>query len=162
MALVVPWDAPEAVVDLYSDGVVKLDTVLDVIGLTGRRPGAAYKVRVLQGRDVRSVCALVPDSRVLERGFHDVTIVDMGDLPEPSVSMDELSLIHRPWPVTVLRHMVCLQQDLDTMRTEANKHFRNTRPGDCSYCGKWIKCDMHRHVATYHLDLSQLWRCPVS
>ena len=37
-----------------------------------------------------------------------------------------------------------------------------SRPGDCSHCGKWIKCDMYRHVATYHLDLGQLWRCPVS
>ena len=36
--LVVPWDVPEAVVDLDSDGVVKLHTVPDVIGLTGREP----------------------------------------------------------------------------------------------------------------------------
>ena len=35
--LVVPWDAPEAVVDLHSDGVMYLDTVPDVIGLSGRR-----------------------------------------------------------------------------------------------------------------------------
>ena len=55
--LVVPWDAPEAVVD----GVMDLDTVPDVIGLTGRRPGSAV-CRILQGRDVRSVRALVPDS----------------------------------------------------------------------------------------------------
>ena len=34
--------------------------------------------------------------------------------------------------------------------------------GKCSYCHKWIKCDMYCHVATYHLDLAQLWRCPVS
>ena len=46
--LVVPWDAPEAVVDLYSDRVMELDTVPDVLGLIGRRPGAAV-VRVLQG-----------------------------------------------------------------------------------------------------------------
>ena len=44
---------------------------------------------------MRSVRALVPDSRGLEQNFHDVTIVDMGDLPESSVSMDELSLLHR-------------------------------------------------------------------
>ena len=31
---------------------------------------------------------------MLERGFHDMTIVDIGDLPKPSVSMDELSLLH--------------------------------------------------------------------
>ena len=29
-------------------------------------------------------------------------------------------------------------------------------------CGKWIKCDMYRHVSTFHLDLGQLRRCPVS
>ena len=45
---------------------------------------------------MRSVCVLVLDSRGLERNFHDVAIVDMGDLPESSVSMDE---------PTVLRHM---------------------------------------------------------
>ena len=146
-------------VDLHSDGVMDLDTVPDVIGLTGRRPGAAV-CRILQVRDVRSVRVLVPDSRGLERDFHDVTIVDIDDLPESSVSMDELSLLRRQWPPTVLRHMVWLQQDLDTMHAEAKKRFRNTRPGKGSYCDKWIKCDMYRHVATYHLDLAQLWRCP--
>ena len=112
--LVVPWVAPEAVVDLHLDGAMDLDTVPDIIGLTGRQPGAAV-TRVLQGRDVRGVCALVPDPRVLERGFHDVTIVDMGVLPEPPVSMDELSLLRRQWPPTVLHHMVWPQQDLDAM-----------------------------------------------
>ena len=111
---------------------------------------------------MRSVRASVPDPRVLERGFHDVTIVDMGDLPESSVSIDELSLLRRQWPPTVIRPMGWLQQDLDTMRAEAKKRFRNTQPGNCSYSDKWIKCDMYRHVATYHLDLGQLWRCPVS
>ena len=159
--LVVPWDAPEAVVDLHSDILRDLEIVPDVIGLTGRRPEAAV-CRILQGRDVRSVCVLVPDSRGLERNFHDVTIVDMGDMPEVSVSLDDLSMLRRQWPATVLRHMVWLQQDLDTMRAEAIKRFRNVRPGKCSECHKWIKCDMYRHVATYHLDLAQLWRCPVS
>ena len=124
--LVVPWDAPEAVVDLQSDGVMGLEMVPDVIGLTGRRPGATV-CRILQGRDVRSVCVLVPDSRGLEQDFHDVTIVDMGDLPESPVSMDELSLLRRQWPPTVLRHMVWLQQDLDMMRAEAKKRFRNAQ-----------------------------------
>ena len=47
------------------------------------------------------VCALIPDPRVLERGFHDVTIVDMGDSPESSVSLDDLSLLRLQWPVTL-------------------------------------------------------------
>ena len=32
----------------------------------------------------------------------------------------------------------------------------------CKYCGKVIRCNMYRHVARLHLDLAQLWRCPVS
>ena len=88
--LVVPWDAPEAVIDFHSDGVMDLGTIPDVIGLAGRQLGAAV-CRILQGRDVRSARALVSDSRGLEQNFHDVTIVDMGDLPESSVSLDELS-----------------------------------------------------------------------
>ena len=159
----VPWNAPEAVVHLHSDGVVELDldTVPDVLGLTGRWPDAAV-ILVLQGRDARNVCALIPDPRVMERGFHDATIVDMGDSPEPSLSLDDLSQLRSQWPVTVLRSMVWLPQDLDNMRVVAKKRFRTSRPGNCFTCGKWIKCDMYRHVAIYHLDLGQLWQCPVS
>ena len=101
VTLEVPWNALEAIVHLHSDGVVDLDTVPDVLGLTGQQLEAAV-VRVLQGRDERSVRALVPDPRVLERGFHDVAIVDMGDLPEPSVSLDDISLLRLQWPVTVV------------------------------------------------------------
>ena len=51
-------------------------------GLLGARWPEAAVVRVLQGRDVCSVRALIPDPRVLERGFHDVTLVDMEDSAE--------------------------------------------------------------------------------
>ena len=65
-------------------------------------------ILVLQGRDERNVRALIPDPRVMEQGFHDVTIVDMGDSPEPSLSLDYLSQLRLQWPVTVLRSMVWL------------------------------------------------------
>ena len=64
----------------------------DVLGLCGRRPGVAL-VRVMQGCDDRSVRALVTDPRVLDRGFHDVTIVDMEDTAKPAVSEADLSLL---------------------------------------------------------------------
>ena len=142
--LVFPWDAPEAVVDLQSEGMVDLGTIPDVTGLVGRQPGAAG-CRVLQGRDTGSVRVRVPDSLGLEQNFHDMTIVDMGDLPEPSVSFNELSMLHRKWPPAILHHMVWLQHNLEVMCAEAKKRFRSTRPGSCSYCGTWIKCDMYRH-----------------
>ena len=49
--LYVPWDAPEAVVDIHSEGVVLLGSIPDVVGLVGRRPDATGS-RILQGRDV--------------------------------------------------------------------------------------------------------------
>ena len=79
--LLVPWDAPNAVVDISSEGVVPLRYIPDVIGLVGRREGAAES-RVLQGRDVRSVRVLVPDPQGMDQNFRDATIVDMGDVPE--------------------------------------------------------------------------------
>ena len=89
--------------DVSSAGVVPLRNVPDVIGLVGRREGAVEN-RVLQGRDARSVRVLVPDCRGLDQNFHDVTIVDMGDLPESHVSLPELSTLIHKWPPAVINH----------------------------------------------------------
>ena len=120
--LKVPWNAPEAYVQLHSDGVFDLEkTVPDVLGLCGQRPDVAV-VPVLQGCDARSVRALIPDPRVLERGFHDVTIDDMEDTAEPAVSEADLCLLRRQWPVTVVQSMTWLQNELDIMLAAAEKH----------------------------------------
>ena len=159
--LFVPWNATEAVVDIQSEGVVPLGSVPDVVGLVGHRPDATGS-HILRGRDVRSICVLVPDARGLDHNFHDVTIVDMGDEPEASVSLPELSALREQWPPSFFRHMMWLQQDLELMRVDAKKRFRQTKPTPCVYCGRVIKCDIKRHVAKFHLDLAQLWQCPVS
>ena len=108
--LYITWGAPEAVVDISSEGVVPLRNVPDVIGLVSHREGAAES-HVLQGRDIRSVgllrqyacvrvpslgvfsTVLVPDCRGVDQNFHDVTIVDMGEVPESSASIPELSAL---------------------------------------------------------------------
>ena len=77
--LCIPWDAPEAVVDINSAEVVTLGSLPDKVGLFGRRKDAAVS-RILQGRDSRIVRFLVPDAR------GDVTIVDMDDEREPMVT----------------------------------------------------------------------------
>ena len=99
--LYVPWDALEVVVDISREGVVPLRNVPDVIGLVGRRAGAA-ECRVLQGRDIRSVRVLVPDCRGVDQNFHDVTIMDMGEVPESSVFIQELSTLSQQWPPVVI------------------------------------------------------------
>ena len=155
--LYVPWDALEAVVDVSSASVVPLRSVPDVIGLVGRREGAAESC-VLQGRDTHSVRVLVPDCRGLDQNFPDVTIVDMGDVPESHISLPELSTLIQQWQLAVINHMGWRQRELEEMRAVAKTRYRQSRPS-CTFCG--IKCDMYRHVARCHLDLAQLWRCPV-
>ena len=75
--LCVPWDAPEAVVDINLVGVVPLGSVPDKVGLFSRRKEAAAS-RILQDRDSRSIRFLVLYARGIDQKFHDVTIVDMG------------------------------------------------------------------------------------
>ena len=65
--------------DLSAKCTVPLRDVQDVFGMYGRRKGATES-RILQGRDARSVRVLVPDCCGLEENFHDITVVDMGEL----------------------------------------------------------------------------------
>ena len=160
--LYLPWDAPEAVVDVSSADVVPMRGVPDVIGLVGRRDNAVES-RVLQGRDARSVRVLVPDCRGLDdQNFHNVAIVDMGDLPESHVSMPELSDLMHKWPPAVINHMMWRQRELDEMRKAAKVKYRQSHLSPSTFCGTLIRCDMYRPVARCHLELAQLWRCPGS
>ena len=102
--LYVPWDVPEMAIYLSSSGTVPLRNVPDVFGMSGRCDSTTES-RILQGRDARSVRVLVPDCRGLDQHFHDVTVVDMGDLPVSQVSIPELSELARRWPPAVIMHM---------------------------------------------------------
>ena len=159
--LCIPWDAPEAVVDIDSAELVSLGSFPDKVGLFGRRKDAAVS-RILAGRDSRSVRFLVPDRRVVDRGYHDVTVVDMEDEREPMVVKEDMKRLRELWPVKVFDHMKWYQQDLELMRKSAKKEYSQTRPMPCRFCGKVIRVDMYHLVARLHLDLVQLWRCPIA
>ena len=81
-------------VTLNSDRIYELETtcVQDVLGLRARRPGAAA-VKIMTGCDSRSVRVLVLDVKVLDRGFHDVTLLDMDDVEGPDASVADLSIL---------------------------------------------------------------------
>ena len=69
----------------------------------------------------------------------------------------------RPRSQSPLRQsLTWMQTELDRLRTESKQCYQASSAAACSYCGKWIKFDMHRHVSTFHLELGQLWCCPVS
>ena len=159
--LCVPWDAPEAVVDMNSTDLISLGPFPDKVGLVGRRKDAAMS-RIMKGRDCRSVRFVVPDVHLVDRGFHDVTVVDMGDDREPTIVLQDMTRLRELWPVEVFDQMKSRQQDLELMRKSAKKNYQQVRPMPCRFCGKVIRVDMYRHVARLHLDLVQLWRCPIA
>ena len=51
---------------------------------------------------------------------------------------------------------------MEQLRKAAKGKYRQKHPAPCTFCGTLIKCDMYRHVARHHLELAQLWQCPVS
>ena len=159
--LCVPWDAPEAVVDIDSTELISLGSFPDKVGLFGRRKEAAVS-RIMAGRDSRSVRFVVPDGRIVDRGYHDVTVVDMEEEREPMVVLSDMTRLRELWPVEVFDHMKWYQLDLELLRKSAKKDYQQTRPMPCRFCGKVIRVDMYRHVARLHLDLVQLWRCPIA
>ena len=118
--------------------------------------------RIMAGRDSRNVRFVVPDGRIVDRGYHDVTVVDMEEEREPMVVLSDMTRLRELWPVEVFDHMKWYQQDLELLRKSAKKDYQQTRPMPCRFCGKVIRVDMYRHVARLHLDLVQLWRCPIA
>ena len=66
------------------------------------------------------------------------------------------------WPPAIFNHMKWFQHDIDLMRKSAKREFSQERPMPCRFCGKVIRVNMYRHVARLHLDLVQLWICPIA
>ena len=102
--------------------------------------------RIIAGRDSRSVRFVVPDGRLVDRGYHDVTVVDMEEEREPMVVLSDMTRIRELWLVEVFDHMKRHQQDLELLRKSAKKDYQQTRPMPCRFCGKVIRVDMYRHV----------------
>ena len=73
-----------------------------------------------------------------------------------------LTAVVLEWPRTFLTFMSRYQFDLDQMRNECRERFGSTQSEACSICGKHIQKNLGRHAALYHIELAQLWRCPVT
>ena len=86
---------------------------------------------------------------------------DMEEEDLPFVATSELSYLRRVWPKTLFMFMSRYQHDLERMRKECKERFGCTQSGNCTHCGRYIQRDLDKHIALYHLELAQLWRCPV-
>ena len=145
--------------DVRSENLYELvPDIPDVMGLRVFRPDAAA-VKVMSVRDSRCIRVVTPDDVVC--GYHEILLHDMGEEELPFVSLSELDYLRHIWPRAIFAFITRYQQNLELKRKECKERFGCTQSGNCTHCGKYIQMDLGKHIAFYHLELAQLWRCPV-
>ena len=146
------WNVPESIVTLNVPGVVILDTstVLDVIrhGCYLGEPRTVFRSLYRTTKRPHGGSMMSPSwiwlvrwAFCLQGGVERIT-----------------AAVARP----LVARMSKGQTDLELMRHDCKARFWSHPTGCCPYSGRNIKHDMASHVPSFHLDLGQLWRCPVS
>ena len=111
--------------------------------------------------DSRCVRVVVSDDHLPNR-FHEILIHDMEDEECPCVALSDLGCLHLDWHRALFTFMGRYQFELDQMCKECRERFSSTQSGSSTTCGKHIQQNLGRHVALYHMKLTQLWWCPVT
>ena len=111
--------------------------------------------------DSHRIRVVTPDYHV-NIGFHEVLLHNMEEEDLPFVALSELDCLRLVWPKTLFMFMSRYQHDLERMRKECKERFGCTQSGNCTHCGMYIQRDLGKHIALYHIELTQLWRCPVT
>ena len=135
------------------------ESIQDVMGLQALRPSAAV-CKVMTIPDSNCVRIVTPDEHV-QTGFHEILIYDMGQKDWPKVPMSEIGCLRLDCPKDLFSFVGRYQLELEHMRKECRDRFGGITSGTCPTCEKFIQVNLGKHVALYHLDLAQLWRCPV-
>ena len=145
--------------DLRSDRRHDLGSAIpDLMGLEAIQPKAAV-VKVMSVPDSRCIRVIVYH---LANRFHEILIHDMEDEEPPFVAISELGCLRLDWPKALFTFMARYQFELDQMCKECREQFGSTQSGVCTTCGKHIQQNLGKHIALYHMELAQLWQCPVT
>ena len=148
-----PWLASDQLYDLPPE-------IPDVMGLRALWASASI-VKVMSVPDSRCIRVVAADDHV-NIGFHEVLLHDMGEEDLPFVALSELDCLRNDWPQPLFLFMSRCQHDLERMRRECKERFGCTQSGNCTHCGKYIQTNLGKHIALFHIELAQLWRCPVT
>ena len=135
------------------------ESIQDVMGLQALRLSAAV-CKVMTIPDSNCVRIVTPDEHV-PTGFHEILIYDMGQEEWSQVPSSEIGCLRLDWPKDLFSFVGRYQLELEHMRKECRDRFGGSSSGMCPTCDKYIQVNLGKHVALYHLDLAQLWCCPV-
>ena len=150
-------------------GVVDLDLSItpDVICLRAFDV-AKPLTRMLPGQFLNELGLMIPDLGVDPEGFHDIVIEDLSDTPawqSRRLLPGDVTSFRRLWSKILLRtmrkHLVEMEQLRRDCCDQPGWEFRHSHPGRCSLCQEYVATALDRHMMNVHLELGQLWRCPV-
>ena len=138
--------------DLCSLGVVDLDLSLspDAFGLRAFDTSKPVTC-MLPGSFPCELRLMLPDSDIAPGGFHDVLVENLAVSPtwrSQHISHGDVTALRRRWPKAVFRTMQRRSKEVEWLR-----RFARRRPE--------IASALDVHVISVHLELGQLWRCPV-
>ena len=154
---------------LDSLGVMDLDTSLnpDAFGLRAfdrKRP----ITRMLPGSGPCDLRLLIPDAGLGKAGFHDVVVENLLGTSiwrSKHVTPGDVIGLRRRWPMAVFHVMRERGVELEDLRRKAYRGdqaaYRYTGRGYCPICETRTDYALDSHMMCHHLDLGQLWRCPV-
>ena len=146
--------------DTHLDKLYDLpESIQDVMGLQALRPSAAV-CKVMTVPNSNCVRIVTPDEHVCT-GFDEILVYDMGQKEWPQVPLSEIECLRLDWPKDLFSFVGRYQLELEQMRKVCRDRFGLAAAGTCPTCDKYIQVSLGKHVALYHLDLAQLWCCPV-
>ena len=160
------WSDPK---DLCSLGIVDLDLSLSPHAFGLQAFDLSKPVtRMLPGSSPYELQLMLPDLDIAPAGFHDVLIENLAASPtwrSWPISPGDVTSLRRRWPKAVFRTMRRRSKDVEQLHRFARRRpewaFRHNKPGFCSVCQEQIASALDVHMINVHLELGQLWRCPL-
>ena len=155
--------------NLCSLGVVDLDLSLspDVFGLRAFDSKLPL-TRMMPGSNPCELRLMLPNSTMGADGFHDMVIENLSASPtwrSSHASTADVMSLRRRWPKAIFRTMWGRAKEVERLRRFAHRRpeweFRHNAPGFCPVCLVDIKSTLDVHMTGSHLELGQVWRCPV-
>ena len=124
--------------------------------------------RMLPGSGPCDLRVLIPDTGLGQQGFHDVLIENLLGTSvwrSRHVTPADVIGLRQRWPKAVFQVMKERSLELEDMRRQAfvssQSAYRYSGPGYCPVCKTKSDVALDTHMMVHHLDLGQLWRCPV-
>ena len=111
---------------------------------------------------------LIPDAGLGKKGFHDVVIENLLGTSvwrSKHVTPADVIGLRQRWPKAVFHVMRERSVEMEDLRRKAHRGdqpaYRYTGRGYCPVFKTKTDQALDSHMMCHHLDLGQLWRCPV-